>query len=287
MGDLVIILLLAIAVILWRYNSQLNKKLAQMLEVIEAENKTTEDYFNDTTKDYLKYIYRSICEINESISKLVSIATIEYPAGTNFYAYVRGDNLINIYAGHLEHNHNMPQDLALKRAQFEVAMYGQDAVAEKINTGDYRIGGVAKTRKEKALNDFFGSGIIEKDIETRLEKEIIPCHLYAPLYDLIVKQNYSGKKDFVAELITYTIKTYDEMINRAAIISKLEQLGVLLRVSGEKWGARMRFRLKSKDTYELKEIIYAGGSSHDDDFFEEQFKEGELSRIFDGHHYWG
>lgn len=287
MGDLVIILLLAIAAILWRYNSQLNKKLAQMLEVIEAENKTTEDYFNATTKDYLKFIYRSICEIHESISQLVSIATTEYPAGTKFYAYVRGDNLRNIYAGHLEHNHNMPQDLALKRAQFEVAMYGQDAVAKKINTGDYRIGGVAKARKEKALKDFFGSGIIEKDIETRLEKEIIPYDLYAPLYDLIVKQNYSGKNHFVAELTTYTIKTYDEMINRAAIISKLEQLGVLLRVSGENWGARLRFTLKSKDTYELKEIIYAGGSSHDDDFFEEKFKEGELSRIFDAHHIWG
>jgi hypothetical protein len=286
MGDLVIILLLAIAVILWRYNSQLNKKLALMLEVIEAENKTTEDYFNATTKDYLKYIYRSICEIHESISQLVSIATTEYPAGTKFYAYVRGDNLINIYAVHLEHNHNMAQDLALKRAQFEVAMYGQDAIAKKINAGDYRIDGVAKARKEKALKDFFGSGIIEKDIETRLEKEIIPYDLYAPLYDLIVKQHYSGKKDFVAELTTYTIKTYDEMINRAAIISKLEQLGVLLRVSGENLGARLRFRLKSKDTYELKEIIYAGGSSHDDDFFEEKFKEGELSRIFDAHHIW-
>ena len=288
MGDLVIILLLGIAVILWISNSKLNKKLAQMIEIIKAENNaTTEHYYHATTKDYLESISLGIHNIHESTSQLVSIATIEYPAGTNYYAYFRGDNLINIYVGHLEHNHNMPQDLALKRAQFEVVMYGEDVIAKKINTGDYGIGGVAEARKGKALKDFFGSGIIEKDIETRLEKGLIPYDLYAPLYDLIVKQNYSGKKDFVAELTTYTIKTYDEMINRAAIISKLEQLGVLLRVSGENLGARLRFRLKSKDTYELKEIIYAGGSSHDDDFFEEKFKEGELSRIFDAHHIWG
>lgn len=284
MGDLVVILLLGIAVILWRSNSQLNKKLAQLIEVIEAENKTTENCFNSTNKDYLKLIFHRIHDIHESTSQLVSIATIEYPAGTNFHEYVRGDNLTNIYAGHLEHNHSMPQYLAVKRARFEVAIYGQDAIAKKINTGDWGIGGVAKAREEIALNEFFDSGIIEKDIETRLEKKIIPYDLYAPLYDLIVKQNYSGEKDFTAELTTYSIETYDEMINRAAIISKLEQLGILLRVAGENWGAFLRFRLKSKDAGELKKTIYSGGSAHDDDYFEEKFNEGKLSRIFDAHH---
>ena len=284
-GDLVIILLLGIAAILWISSSKLNTKLAKLIEVIEAENKATiNEHFHVTTKDYLELLCRGIHDIKDSTSQLVSIATTEYPAGAKFYAYVRGDNLINIYAEYLECNHNMERHLALKRAQFEVTMYGEDAISEKINTGEYIIsGGVAKVRKDKALNDFFASGIIEKDIMARLEKGIIPYDLYAPLSDLIIKQNYSGEKDFAAELITYTVKKYDEMINRAAIISQLEQLGILLRVSGENWGAFLRFKLKSKDTCELKEMLYAGGSSHDDDYFDEKFKAGELSRIFDAY----
>ena len=90
---------------------------------------------------------------------------------------------------------------------------------------------------ETTLLNSFSSGIIEKDIKSRLEEGINPYTLFAPLYDLIVKQRYSGEKDFAAELTTYSIESYEEMIKRAAIISKLEQLGILFRTAGENWGA--------------------------------------------------
>ena len=73
------------------------------------------------------------------------------------------------------------------------------------------------------------------------------------------------------------------MVNHAAIITRLEQLGILLRTSGENWGDFLKFRLKLTDTNELKNIIYSGESSHDDGFFEERFSEGRLPRIFDAH----
>jgi hypothetical protein len=73
------------------------------------------------------------------------------------------------------------------------------------------------------------------------------------------------------------------MVNHAAIITRLEQLGILLRTSGENWGDFLKFRLKLTDMIELKNLIYSGESSHDDDFFEERFSEGNLPRIFDAH----
>ena len=235
-----------------------------------------------SNKDYLDLILRRICKIDDYTAQIVSIATKEHPAGANFHKYVRSDNLASIYADYLERYQNLPRHLAMKRARVEVTQFGQEAVIKTINS-DFS-NGVEKQRERNDFAEFFSSGIIEKDIKSRLEEKIIPYTLFAPLYDLIVKQGYSGEKDFAAELTTYTIETYEEMVNRATIISKLERLGVLLRTAGENWGALLRFRLKSTDTSELKKLIYSGGSAHDDEYFEEQFKEGKLPRIFDPFH---
>lgn len=273
----VIILMFVIVVILWKVYSMFSKLVEEIKARDSAVN--TEWGSNVSVKDHLYFTYRRICEIEKSTSQILSIATKEHPAGVNFHEYVRSDNLANIYAEYLESYENLPKHLAIKRARFEVTNFGQEAIAKKINS-DFR-NGVKDQRERNDSAEFFSSGIIEKDIEIRLNNNIIPYDLFGPLYDLIVKQRYSGEKDFASELTTYTVKTYEEMVNRAAIISKLEQLGVLMRTGGENWGAFLRFRLKSTDTSELKKLIYSGGPSHDDGYFDEQFNEGKLPRIFD------
>jgi hypothetical protein len=230
MNDMLIVLLLVIVILLWRSNSLSNKKLYKLIEEIETQNRTTDKSADLTNKDYIHLIFRKICDIDDSIAQIVSIATKDNPAGANFYEYVRSDNLAGIYADYLERYQNLPQNLAIKRARFEVAKFGQEAVIKEINS-DFK-NGVKPQRERNYFADFFASGIIDKDIESRLEKKIIPHDLFAPLYDLIEKQGYSGERDFTAELTIYTVKTYDEMVNRAAIIFRLEQLGVLLRTSG-------------------------------------------------------
>ena len=202
---------------------------------------------------------------------------------SNFHEYIRSDNLASIYADYLERYQDLPQNLAMKRARFEIAKFGQDTIIKKINL-DFR-NGVQYRRKQDCFLEFFSSGILEKDIESRLEEKIIPFDLFAPLYDLIVKQGYSGERDFAAELTPYTVKTYEEMVTNAAIISRLEKLGILLRTAGKDWGDFLRYRLKSTDKNELKRLIYSEGSSHDDDFFDERYNEGDLPRIFDAHNF--
>jgi len=279
MGNVVIILLLGIVILLWKANSKSSKNFDQLIEVIEAQKNTM--YEGLSIKDYLHLILNRNNKIVECSTQILSIATKENPAGANFHEFVRSDNLATIYADYLERYENLPQDLAMKRARFEVAMFGQEAVIRKINS-DYSHG-VERQRERKDYAEFFSSGIIEKDIKSRLERTIIPHDLLAPLYDLIVQQDYSGEKDFAADLTTYTIETYEEMVERAAIISKLEQLGILMRNAGENWGAYLRFRLKSTDMSELRELIYSGELAHDDEHFEERFNEGGLPRIFEAH----
>jgi hypothetical protein len=284
MNGFIIAMLLVIIGLFWITKYQIGKKLDRLIKIIEVESKANrlskEDYL--TYKDYLSLLFHRVCDIWDCTAQMHSIATKENPAGANFHEYIKSDNLAKIYANYLERFENLPQNLAIKRARFEVAQFGQDIIIEKINS-DFSYG-EEQQRKEKFLSDFFSSGIIEKDIKNRLEeKRIIPYDLFSPLYDLIVKQSYTGEKDFATDLTTYTVKSYDEMVNHAAIITRLEQLGILLRTSGENWGDFLKFRLKLTDMIELKNLIYSGESSHDDDFFEERFSEGNLPRIFDAH----
>ena len=284
MSEFIIAILLGIRGLFWITKFQIGKKLDRLINIIEAESKVSqlskEDYL--TFKDYLSLLFHRVHDIWDYTAQMHSIATKENPAGANFHEYIKSDNLAKIYANYLERYENLPQNLAIKRARFEVAQFGQDIIIEKINS-DFNHG-EQQQREKKYLSEFFSSGIIEKDIKNRLEeKNIIPCDLFSPLYDLIVKQGYTGEKDFAIDLTIYTVKTYDEMVKYAAIIKRLEQLGILLRTSGENWGDFLKFRLKLTDTNELKSIIYSGESSHDDNFFEERFSEGNLPRIFDAH----
>src|SRR4030042_2824991 len=196
MDAVVIILLIGIVVLLWRINSRFSK----LIEVIEGQNTTTNKKWDTSlsNKDYLNLIYRRICDLDDYTAQIVSIATKEHPAGANFHEYVRSDNLANIYSDYLESYENLPRHLAMKRARFEVTNFGQETVIKKINS-DFR-NGIKYQKERNDLAEFFSSGIIEKDIEIRLNENIIPYTLFAPLYDLIVKQCYSGEKDFAAEL---------------------------------------------------------------------------------------
>ena len=114
-----------------------NFKFGQLIKAIDAQNRTTDQIEALSNKDYLDRIFRTICDIHECITQIVSIATKENPAGANFHEYVKSDNLASIYADYLERYHNLPQYLAIKRARFEVTKFGQEAVIKKINS-DYR-----------------------------------------------------------------------------------------------------------------------------------------------------
>ncbi len=282
MGNIVIILLVGIIIILWRFSSKSNNRIDQLIDMIESENKRGNGINGYSTKDYLVALNIKIHDISEGINQLISIASIEHPAGAKYHGFARSDNLSKLYADYLEQYENLPRDLALKQAPFEIAQFGQNTIIRKINSDFFS--GIEQQRKRKYSTEFFTSGIVERAIESRLKNGIIPCDLFAPLYDLVLKQDYSGEKDFAADLTDYEIETYDEMIARAAIISKLEQMAILLRTGGDHWGELLRFRLKSIFPDDLRDIIYSGEVAHDDEYFEERFKQGGLPRIFDAHH---
>jgi hypothetical protein len=78
----------------------------------------------------------------------------------------------------------------------------------------------------------------------------------------------------------------DEMVRRASIIMRLEQMEILVRVAGENWGSLLRFRLKTVNTDEIKAMIYENSSgAHEDFYFDDRFAEGKLPRIFDPYHH--
>ena len=276
MAEVIIVLLLGIAALLWKAITKTDKLIDKLIEFYEFENET-----RDITFQTFDNILEAIRHTRHNTTKLVSIATKDNPAGKNYHEYVRADNLAKIYADYLVNFEKLPIDLAMKRSCFEVSQFGQDSIIYIINS-EYK-NGVEYQREQKYHDDFFSSGLIERDIKIRLEKGLIPYDLFSPIYDLIVKQQYSGKYDFQANLTSYSVKQekYEDMVETAAIISKLEQLGILIRLSGNNWGDNLRFKLKSANKDELKRLIYSREPSHDDDHFEDKFNEGKLRRIFD------
>jgi len=232
-----------------------------------------------------------INDIADCIAQMHSIATKENPAGSNFHEFVRSDNLISLYADYLERFENLPKNLALKRSRFEIIQFKEyNRVINKINEDYYY--GIQKQREESYCSDFFSSGIIEKDIKNSLKKDSIrKVELLSPLYDLIIRQGYTGEWDFTSNISFESpnhSKTgagrYSEMIKHATIILKLEQLGIIIRKAGENWGTRFKFRLKSTNISELEDLIFDNDLSSrvDDGFFERPINQG-LPRIFVGY----
>ena len=282
MNEVILAVLIVLSLLLWRAYSSAIKKLDRLIEGTEEQNTKTDHSTDLTNRDYLAFIFRKICDIKETKSDMVCMDTKENTACDNFHEYIRRDNLAKIYAAHLTLRREIPKDLALIRARFEVAHFGQEAIINIVNSECHK--GVRRQQDRKAQSDFFSSGILERDIERRLKEKMPPSKLFAPIYDLIVNQGYAGEKDFAATLTCDDYQTYEAIVERSAIISKLEHMGILSRQSGEHWGDILRFRLKTMDAHALRELIYGSGTQHDDEYFDEQFREKRFPRLFDAYH---
>jgi len=105
---------------------------AERIISILVNQLSKKDYL--TFKDYLSLLFHRVHDIWGYTAQMHSIATKENPAGANIHEYIKSDNLAKIYANYLERYENFPQNLAIKRARFEVAQFGQDVIIEKINS---------------------------------------------------------------------------------------------------------------------------------------------------------
>lgn len=225
-------------------------------------------------------------KINENIDDLTNS---ENPAGPMSLKYKRLDNLAKIYAKHLTREEKLNEKDALAKARFSIYHFGDSemsSILQDINWGlDHEL-------KEEAEKEFYSSGVLEKDIkdfwttgDTRTgEKWIAPYDLFAPIYDLIVKQEYDGKKSVKLErgrkISQGSEISYYSFVKNRAIVNNLEKIGVLKKINKDNWSGKPKWILENTNLSELKNTIYKGEGGHDDSYFEERFNENDLERIF-------
>ena len=78
--------------------------------------------------------------------------------------------------------------------------------------------------------------------------------------------------------------SYDDYVKNRAIVLRLLDLGIIEKVtptnSNDIWLCHPIFKFKKNDLEEMRNIVYQGGSSHDDEHFTERLEDGELKAIF-------
>ncbi len=274
-------ILIVIAIILFF----IFQKLSQLLK-FQAESEGVAGIKQSIT-EWIPRWFKNIYEHTSSISSISNHLTIENPAGIESDKYKRIENIIKIYSKYLMETESWSEKEALIKARFLVYEFGEDGAIRDIDR--YTV----EKEKKEAEKSFYSSGVFEKDIndywdiEIKGVKKISGYDLFAPIYDVIVKQGYKEEnvidhfsyKDF-EQNVGYTKFAYYTFKKERAIITKLEKLGIIKKVNAEGWEGHQKYIIPNTNIDELKKIIYEGGASHGNDYFEERFTEGTLERLF-------
>jgi len=273
----------------------LYKKLDKLVSLLGKESDVNTDAdFNQgkTVKDLLITLNKNINFLTKKLTFVADHFQADNPAGEKSAEHRKRENLAKIYASFLQETKGLSEKQAKIRANFEVyEIYGydEDELINEINSG-FLFDSVRKKYAEKAEENYYKSGILENDIKEYLNEEgrgkgkikILPHDLFAPLYEVIVKQEYEkGKKlriDTSEE--TESVTSYRDFVEHRAIIQNLLEIGILDRVDvGRDW-FNPKFKIKVTDLAELRKIIYEGETSHDDKHFEDMYEEGKLHSLF-------
>lgn len=271
MTDLLLILVLVMLALVY-------KKLSQFVEGKNSES-SPELGIKDMVKGMNEWLYR----IEKNTSAIANYFLADNPAGTKSNKYKKLETLIKIYAQYLVATKKLSERDALIRARFEVRIFDEEKVIDEID--DDVSDGVYWKERDKAEKDYYASDILERDIknywdvEVKGVKKITPYELMARIYDVLVKQNYEEEKTIELAWLRGE-DDYGDFIKNRACVYHLEKLGVIKKANKEGWGGKPKWAVITTNIDELKRIIYEGETSHDNNFFEERFNEGELPRIF-------
>lgn len=236
-------------------------------------------------KNWVNYIHQRLRKIEDDTSLIADHVSAENPAGLKSDKYKKINNLVKIYAQHLVENKKLSEKDALIRARFEVYEFGKEKIVSEIDTG-FMTRGIYWQEKDKAEEDFYASGILDKDIKNYWSvsvkgvKQITPYYLMEPMYDVIVKQNYQDGQEIQYLDNSTDDEDYYNFVKDRAIIQTLEDMGFLKRVNKDGWDGKPKWIIPNTDIAKLKHLLYKGETSHDNDYFEEQFREGKLNRLF-------
>lgn len=281
----ILILLLITIMILFLYC--IYKKICSLLTLLENESRYVQNYGGYDNhlgvKDWLCLIFKRIAEANGNLTNIDYALNCDNPAGDKSAQSKRIDNLTKLYAEYLIENDNLSPHEAEAKAAFEFAKFDIDELIKVINGSSISRAWQKRFAKEHSIEKaFFDTGILKKDCVAQVQK-LIPHDVFAPVWELFKKQMYSKGKE-VLKIEEYKI-SYSDYVKNRSIVTKLLDFGIIEKVekksSDSYWLLDPHFKFRIYDLDEIRSIIYMGKSSHDDEYFEDKFKEGRLPRLFE------
>lgn len=239
---------------------------------------------NNTADKWLKNINTNIYQVNEKLTSINAALNHSNPAGYGSVVFKSRENLIKVYSDFLVEKDNISEPEARIRARYEVYEFGDEKITEAINTGLFD--GVFWVERRKAEEEFRKSGILEKDaasywdLEVDGKKKITPYYLASALYDIYVDQNAKAG-DFIYEndSVAY-MDDYRDLVKQKAIILNLEKLGVIKKTNRKTVTGNNMYQVVPESFGDVKQIVYGGEASHEDDYFEEQSLKTSYKRVF-------
>jgi hypothetical protein len=246
-------------------------------------DKSDSEPLEGNIKGWVRSLNSNLWEIVKNTSQIADYFNYENPAGKKSNKYKKQENLIKIYTQYLIETKKLNEKDALIRARFEVTKFGEEKVIDEIDE-DFSNGTYWK-EKRKAEQDYYDSNLIQKDIKSfynytvKGELKVTPYELMARIYDVLIKQDYGNDKCLILAWFRNE-DNYRSFIENRACIYQLEKIGVIKKINKDGLGGKPKWIITTTDLEKLKKIIYEGGASHDNDFFEERYNKGELPRIF-------
>jgi hypothetical protein len=246
------------------------------------------------TNSWLKNINRNIHELLKLTASISDFHSSDNPAGKNSYKYKRMNSLIKLYSNYLVKSDKLTLNDALTRAKFEYHEFGDDTLIEKLD--DDWINGLYSQEKISAEKKYYSSGILENEIMKKYKADLIrpdksslpshlaPYYLAEPIYAILVKEGYNNNEKKEIRL-SWGIENengsygYYNFVKNRAILFYLEQLGIIKRTNKER-GEKQMWMIPDTNWSRIKNKIYGGQTEHEDNYFEERYKDGDLNRLF-------
>jgi hypothetical protein len=267
--DITDFLLIALIILLYFFYDKIRR-------IIDFEY-DSESQHNITSK--VKHILQQTDNIQYYLKELNEHFDNHALVGELNQKLIKKNNLVKEYTHYLIRNENLSEKEASAKAKFSVFVLKDEIsniVREIESDHNDRL-------KQKAEKEFYSTNLLENDInnhwtvEISGKKEISPFNLFAPLYDLIVKQKIENKH---FRLIKPTYDSYYTFVSNRAIANKLEELGIIERVKGRSWGDKLEWKLGILDIREIAKLIYVNREPDSDEYLEERYSDNSLDKLF-------
>jgi hypothetical protein len=229
-------------------------------------------------RELVQVMNSHVYQLIEPVNAVADSHLAEHPVGPESPKSRKLSSLIKAYSDHLMKEEQLSADEAPVRARFELYQFGESTLSREID------GFKVRTTERAADEAFLNSGILEKDIAKSLrENPPPPPDLFAPLYSLIVKEGYQHGEELELNIYgTLDTKNYAAFVKRMATFQRLLDIGALVMSKDEQTNdddSSVRYKLAVMDLEQLRTLIYAGRQPHDNAYFEERCRDGELGPV--------